>query len=323
MRLVAAVNTGLESGLAVRAVFEAPTVRSLSQRLQANNTPAQQVAVAVETLKTGIGVPLFCIHPAGGISWPFRTLDHFLNCPIIGISQILQDKEVEPRSVRDLAKNYADRLQAAYPAGPYNILGWSFGGIVAHELGVELQRRRCVIAHLIVLDAQPSVENSVALPNEDALHVLAQKHILEEALRFYQIKGREVHEADTYEQVEELIRKQAAIEFSPYKQLLELIVKNANNNMQWYRVHEPSIFEGDMIIFAAAYDRSDRSSSLLQGWRPYVTGEIAIHDVDCTHEELLTTDSVIMYGKQLQHIISTYPTVGTYRDTTEWGSTDR
>ena len=33
MRLVAAINTGLDAGLAVRAVFEAPTVAQLAPRI--------------------------------------------------------------------------------------------------------------------------------------------------------------------------------------------------------------------------------------------------------------------------------------------------
>jgi thioesterase domain-containing protein len=308
MRLVAAVNASVDAGLAVRAVFEAPTVRSLSQWLQTDTTSALEV-VPVQTLKTGTGVPLFCIHPAGGISWPFHTLGNYLDCPIIGISQILQDEEAEPRSIRDLAKNYADRTQAVYPTGPYNILGWSFGGVVAHELAIELQRRGCVIARLIFLDTQPSVDSSVALA-DDALRALVQKQILKETLRFYRISNLEEDEPHAYEQAVELIREQAKVEFVPSKQLMELLVENASNNVTWHRSHEASVFAGGITIFSAVRDESDRSSFLLQSWRPYVTGEIAVHAVDCTHQELLTTESVSMYGKQLQHIISTYREVG-------------
>ena len=103
--------------------------------------------------------------PGAGVSWPYRALGNYLDCPIIGIQQILQGEEAEPRSIRDMAKNYADRIQGAYPTGPYNLLGWSFGGVVAHELAIELHRRGCVIARLILLDAQPSIDSSVTLPN--------------------------------------------------------------------------------------------------------------------------------------------------------------
>ena len=166
MRLIAAINTSLDADLAVRTLFEAPTVSSLSQQLGRHASAVE--VVPIEVLKEGTGVPLFCIHPGGGVSWPYQALGNYLDCPIIGIQQILQGEEAEPRSIRDMAKNYADRIQGVYPTGPYNLLGWSFGGIVAHELAIELQRRGCVIARLILLDAHPSID-SQRHPTEPSL----------------------------------------------------------------------------------------------------------------------------------------------------------
>jgi amino acid adenylation domain-containing protein len=304
MRLITAVNANLDTDLSVRILFEVSTVRSLSQRLQAATTSGQEV-VPVETLKKAIGVPLFCIHPVGGISWKYQTLGNYLDCPIVGIQQALQDDEAEPRSIHDLAKNHANRIQAVYSAGPFSILGWSFGGVVAHEIAIELQRRGCVVERLILLDAQPSFDSGFDLSN-DVLAALVQKQILEDITLFYGLSVPGNDKPHTYEQIEELVREQAAVELSPYEQLLELLVKNANNNMTWYRAHEASVFDGDMVIFSAARDASNRSSSLLQSWRPYVTGEIAVHAVDCTHDELLTAESLSLYGKQLQNIIATH-----------------
>jgi thioesterase domain-containing protein/acyl carrier protein len=296
MRLIAAINTGLDADLSVRTVFEAPTVGSLSQRLQTDTTAAEEV-VPVQTLKKGTGVPLFCIHPVGGVSWPYQVLGAYLDCPIIGIQQILRGEEGEPRSIRDMAKNYADNIQEVYPTGPYNLLGWSYGGVVAHELAIELQQRGCVIARLILLDAQPSIDGSVSLPD----HALSEKDILEEVLRFHGIGTPEQDESLTYEQIEELVRKQGTVEFSRYKQLLDLLVQNLNTNIALYRSHEPGVFGGDIIIFSAVRDLSDRSSFLMKSWRPYVTGDTTVYSIDCTHDEMLTAESVSMYGEQLKH----------------------
>jgi thioesterase domain-containing protein len=275
----------------------ASSVRSLSQRLQTDTAAVEEV-VPVQTLRQGTGAPLFCIHPGGGLSWPYQTLGNYLDCPIIGIQQTLLGEEAEPRSIRDMAKNYADRIQGVYPTGPYNILGWSFGGVVAHELAVGLQRRGCVIARLILLDAQPSIDSGVALPND----AVGDKDILEEALRFYRIDIPEQDEPLTYEQIEELVRERGAAEFPRNKQLLDLFVQNLNSNVALYQGHEPGVFDGDMIIFAAAQDDHDRSSALLQSWRPYVAGDITAYSIDCTHHEMLTTKRVSMYGEQLMPV---------------------
>ena len=159
MRVVAAINTTLDTHLAVRTLFDAPSVRSLSQQLGGNESSAE--VVPVEVLRQGTGVPLFCIHDGFGLSWPYRALGSYLDCPIIGINQIPQNGEAEPESIRSMAASYADRIQAFYPAGPYRLLGWSFGGVVAHELAIELRRRGCVVHHVVALDAAFRANRSI------------------------------------------------------------------------------------------------------------------------------------------------------------------
>jgi amino acid adenylation domain-containing protein len=298
IRVIAAINTSLDVHLPVRTLFHAPSVSSLSQQL-GRHTSAVEL-VPIEVLKEGSGAPLFCIHPGSGASWPYQALGNYLDCPIIGVQQTLQDEEAEPQSIRDMAKNYADRIQSVYPTGPYNLLGWSFGGVVAHELAVELHRRGCVVLRVILLDAQPRLDSSVA-------DVLDKKQILEEVLRFYRIGIPEHDESLTYEQIEELIRERVAIEVPQYKQLLnllvenlDLLVQNINRNRAMYRAHEPGVFDGDMIIFSAVQDETDRRSSPSQSWRPYVTGDITEYSIDCAHEVMLTPESLSLYGQQLK-----------------------
>jgi thioesterase domain-containing protein/acyl carrier protein len=294
MRVVAAINTRMGTNLAVRTLFHAPSVSSLSRQL---GTAASEVEVVpVEVLKQGTGVPLFCIHPGGGMSWPYQRLGVYLDGPIIGIQQTLLGEEAEPQSIREMAKNYADRIQGVDPTGPYHLLGWSFGGVVAHELAIELQRRGFVVANLILLDAQPSIDSSVTVPN----HAVVDQQTLEEVLQFYGIEIPGQDGSLTPEQIEELIRERAAEEFPQQKQLLDWIVQNLDSNKELQLAHEPGVLDGNAIIFAAVRDEDDRSSSPQEEWRPYVTGLITQHSIDCTHEEMLTAESVGKYGPQLK-----------------------
>ena len=297
MRVIAAINTSLDANLAVRTLFHAPSVGSLSQQLGRHASEVE--VVPVEVLKEGTGVPLFCIHPGGGVSWPYQALGNYLDCPIIGIQRILQGEEAEPRSIRDMAKNYADRIQGVYPTGPYNLLGWSFGGVVAHELAIELQRRGCVIACLILLDAQPSIDSNVTLPN-DALVEKVLEEVLKEVLGFYRIDIPEQDGPLTYQQVEELVRERGAVEFPRYKQFLDLVVQNLNSSLALHRAHEPGVFDGDAIIFSALPDERIPGSSPLESWRPYVAGHITEYSIDCRHEDMLTAESLSLYGQQLK-----------------------
>jgi amino acid adenylation domain-containing protein/non-ribosomal peptide synthase protein (TIGR01720 family) len=297
MRVIAAVNASLDADLAVPALFEAPTVRTLSYRLQ-THTAATQEIVPVQHLKSGAGTPLFCVHPAGGVSWPYQVLGNHLDCPIIGIQQILQPDEPEPRSIRDMAKNYADRIQSIHPDGPHNLLGWSYGGVIAHELAIELQSRGHA-TNLFLLDAQPVIDGSMALRD----YALDEAQVVKEILEFYGVTTPEPNESLAYEQIEDLIRQHEAIELDRHKDLLHLLLQNLNTNLALYRAHEPGVLEGNMTVFSATRDESDRGTHLRQSWRPYATGEVNVYEVDCTHNEMLTAESTGMYGKQLRHLL--------------------
>ncbi|MBZ4604276.1 amino acid adenylation domain-containing protein [Mycobacterium avium] len=300
MRVIAAINKTLDAGLAVRTLFHAPSVRGLCRQLGqgANEVENQVEIVPVEFLKEGTGAPLFCIHPASGLSWPYHALGNYLGCPIIGIQQSLQRGEAEPASIRDMAKNYADRIQGVDPTGPYNLLGWSFGGVVAHEIAIELQRRGCPVRHLILLDAL------LVIPSSDILNsdVLVEQ-ALNEVLRFCGIQVPEGDEPLTYERAEKLLRERGIEELPRYKPLLDSIVRNDNTNLALARAHEPGVFDGDVKLFAAAREEGDQNSSSLRSWRPYVTGEISSYPVDCTHQQMMSTESLIQYGQQLKVVL--------------------
>jgi thioesterase domain-containing protein len=255
MRVIAAIKTGLDVELSVPTLFAAPSVRELGERLAAGTAVAD--IAPVQVLKNGTGTPLFCMHAVSGISWPYQVLGHALDCPIIGIQQA---GEAEPESIREMAAIYADRIQAEQPVGPYHLLGWSFGGMVAHAVAVELERRGQVVARLILLDAEPTlgVENQ-AVDREQLSGVLEDQ-------------------------------------FHP---LLDQLVDNFDTNVALYREHEAEVFNGDLVVFSAARDADDRSAVLRQSWRPHVAGDITAHSIDSSHHEMLTTESLAGYGKQL------------------------
>jgi thioesterase domain-containing protein/acyl carrier protein len=262
MRLIAAVNTALDADLSVSTVFEAPTVRTLSERLLTDTASAQEIA-PVQVLKDGTGVPLFCLHAVSGVSWPYQALGRYLDGPVIGIQQARLGDEIAPRSLREMAAHYADRIEAHQPAGPYHLLGWSFGGVVAHAVAVELQRRGGVVTRLVLLDAEPSLRSMAS-------------------------------SAVDRNQLDELAQ---------HSQLLEQVVHNFDANIGFYRAHEAGVFHGDLVMLSAERDETDRGSNLERSWRPHVAGDIVVRPIDCTHHEMLTTDALSVYGSALRQLL--------------------
>ncbi|OBF13812.1 hypothetical protein A5730_02295 [Mycobacterium sp. ACS4054] len=287
MRAVAAINPALDAQISVRTLFDAPTIGALSQRLHAPDSSIE--VVPVEVLADGDGTPLFCLHPGAGISWVYRSLASYLDCPIIGIQQLAQDER--PGSLRELAKNYADTIQGLHPDGPYHLLGWSFGGIVAHEIAVELRRRGCAVPRLLVLD-------SLLMSGAHGIPSVTESDVLHSLLTAAGIDIPEHTQPLTRRRAQAWIRQDEAVDFAlPSRQIVETMVKNANTNLALRADHEPDIFDGDMIIFSAR--PTGGRSALRQSWRPYVAGQIREYPVDCEHEEMLSSRSLKLFGEQL------------------------
>ncbi|CDM77163.2 non-ribosomal peptide synthetase [Mycobacterium marinum E11] len=289
LRVIAKVNKALGLELPARTLRDAPSVRILSQRLHTSDNGME--VVPVEILKEDTGVPLCCIHDGLGLSWSYRALGNYLDCPIIGINQIAENGEAEPESIRSMAANYADRLQAAYPAGPYNLLGWSFGGVVAHELAIELHRRGCVVQRLILLDP-PQLPGSTLrnLGVEDDQIVDGSSRPNHAAVR---------------EQAEQLINQlREVVDFTALPSgIFDFAARNAKAVQSYLLEHKPDVFEGDMTIFLAGRSGQMSDSSQLQNWRNYIAGDITTYSVDCTHHEMLTAESLSMYGEQLKKLL--------------------
>ncbi|KUI15617.1 hypothetical protein AU193_11680 [Mycobacterium sp. GA-1285] len=300
MRLIIAINKSLNAHLAVRSLFHAPSVRGLSQALEREDSAVE--LVPVEILKEGSGVPLCCIHEGNGQSYAYRGIAENLDCPVVGINQIPQEGEPEPRSIRDLAVIYADRLQAIYPVGPYNLLGWSFGGPVAHELAIELRRRGSAVHCLTLLD--PVLSNKDSVQDDENR---GEERLLNLLLKSSRIEIKNDLQPITYREAQELIRQQGEVaEFIlPPKEVFDFAVRNHNLNQSFLRDHVPGVFEGDMVIFSAARndDTSGSNSTDPEGWRPYVTGEIMVYPVDCVHDEMVTDGALNTYIERLRTVM--------------------
>src|SRR5262249_4771405 len=103
--------------------------------------------------------PLFCIHHAGGFSWPYaRLIPHIpADRPIYGLqAHGLLEPDRLADSLEEGAADYLPVLRDVQPSGPYALLGWSFGGLVAHSIATRLQEAGEEVALLALLDSYPA-----------------------------------------------------------------------------------------------------------------------------------------------------------------------
>ena len=124
----------------------------------------------------GTKLPLFCIHDAGGFSWPYSKLIRHIPAehPIYGLqARNLTQRARRPRSIDEMAEDYVRLIRKIQPTGPYNLLGWSFGGLVAHAIATQLQATGEEVALLALLDSYPVQHDSARWRSTTTTNIVA------------------------------------------------------------------------------------------------------------------------------------------------------
>ncbi|MEE4598027.1 alpha/beta fold hydrolase [Streptomyces sp. DSM 41524] len=174
-RLTERVRAVLGLAPALRNVFEAPTPAALSRPLDGPPT-ASAPAHLVPFRATGAAAPVFCVHPLSGMSWSYAGLLRHIgrHHPVHGIQAEGAGGVADlPGTIEEMAERYLRLLRTVRPSGPYHLVGWSFGGLVAHAMAVRLRELGEPEGTLFLVDAVAATGAGPAEPiDEHRVHRL-------------------------------------------------------------------------------------------------------------------------------------------------------
>ncbi|MFB9371364.1 non-ribosomal peptide synthetase [Kitasatospora albolonga] len=278
-RLVSRIRTALGVRLGLRSLFEAPTVAELAELLD-SGAESDSLAVLLPLRPRGSRTPLFCVHPAAGISWVFsgllRTLDP--EQPVYGLqSRAFAEPSGAPASIEEMAKDYLEQLRRVQPEGPYQLLGWSYGGAVAHEMACQLRSAGEEVALLAMLDGYPPIPDQLReWSPEDGTTLAALLGTLGYPLDGYR-DGR-----PTPEKYRAAVRHPDGPLAGLDRELTTALPRVFAANLNLLSGHRPGRFDGDVLFYLAAEGRTADSADPSL-WLPHVGGRLTVHAVDTAH----------------------------------------
>ncbi|MEV5241044.1 amino acid adenylation domain-containing protein [Streptomyces cinnamoneus] len=292
VRLAGRVKEVLGADVGIGTVFQAPTVAALHDALDAaERTDALDVLLPLRPAKDGDKAPLYCVHPAGGLSWCYAGLIRHLpaDVPIYGLQAQgvgpATAAEPLPRTLEELAAHYVDRLREVQPDGPYRLMGWSTGGIIAQAMATRLQDLGTDVELLAILDAYPA-EGFRELPVPDQAEAL-------EALLAMGGYGPESLEGKPFElaHVTEVLRREGSPLASLDDATIEALNRTYLNTNFLVREFDHRVHKGDVLFFRATVDTIDDTLTP-DTWTPYVTGRIDNTDVACSHKDMTLPEPI-------------------------------
>ncbi|MGV9612168.1 amino acid adenylation domain-containing protein [Nocardia xishanensis] len=284
---------------ALAAAADTARVVSPHDELPADRGPALDVVLPIRL--GGAEPALFCIHPSSGVSWSYLGFADELapGRPIYGLqAPDLGGSEAPARSIEELADRYIREIRAVQPAGPYHLLGWSFGGLVAHAIATKLENAGATVGVLALLDAD------CADLDGDSIEQLSVGAFVN---AFGPIFGiRDVPADASAQEAADLIRTRLGGASLVDADALERITRSSNTAARIRAGYRRPVFDGDMVYFSATVDTSDIFGPV--GWEPYVTGEVVNYDVEVTHDELTSRHVLPIIARVLdEHLQASLP----------------
>ncbi|MHC8564424.1 alpha/beta fold hydrolase [Streptomyces albidoflavus] len=246
--------------------------------------------------------PLFCVHPAGGVGWMYSALTHHLDAdrPVYA----LQDRGLNGpgrlhSSVEDMAADYVAEIRALRPHGPYQLLGWSFGGLVAHAMACQLQLAGERVERLVLLDSHVLADLDELPPAPEGA---GARQMYGALLDFAEVRPPGVRDDELDDaRFLGIVRDGDSLLSDISERHLVAMGGAYDNNLRLARTHRPGRYTGDVLLVRA---RPDEGPGALSpdpaGWHPYVSGRVDVHTSEHTHGDLACPASLARIARVLE-----------------------
>jgi thioesterase domain-containing protein len=183
-----------------------------------------------------------------------------------------------PQTLDEIVATYVRQIKSVQPVGPYQLIGWSFGGTVAHAIAVELQNNNDRVALLSLLDSAPfeyDLERFKSIDSDGLLRsVLGQ------------LAGSAAACAQSplsVASVAALLKKTNGLLGEIDEHRISALVRTYMRNLSLKPARAVGRFDGDLLYFRATESETAIHDD---AWRSLVGGEIDIRDVAATHHDM-------------------------------------
>ncbi|MET9452946.1 amino acid adenylation domain-containing protein [Streptomyces cinerochromogenes] len=241
---------------------------------------------------TGERPPVFCVHSGVGLALSYLPLARYIGAehPLYGLqSPAVVAGAPLPDSIEENAAAYVELIRRVRPEGPYHLFGWSYGGLLAYEIAVQLRAAGQEVGLLANLDAYPRTDVVDERDVQGSLTWLLEGIGHDPA----EFAGRDLTPADLVDVLRRDNNPLARLGEERMSRMVDLMARHQVLNTRY----RPGRYDGPMQLFLA--DRSPWGDVTDKDrlWEPHARGPVTIHHVDCGHDDMLTGPNLDRIGR--------------------------
>ncbi|WP_161314399.1 type I polyketide synthase [Sneathiella litorea] len=317
VRLFAKIRKEYDTDLPLATLFQAPTLRSLSEVVISKGNIDVDVTAMSDTtapsaaddswsplvrIKKGAPdvKPLYLVHGAGGNVLNFRSLSGYIDAkiPFYALRALGSDGETEiHETIEEMASCYVAAVLKNQPEGPYNLAGYSGGGVIAFEMAQQLRAAGHKVGQLIFFDTlAPDIDPQ---PLSFLEKIWTARHwSLSFALKWPIRKWQSRAAGNEMAQIADLLAKGEKIPDELVGQRMTRAYLAAEHR------YRPQDYPDDILLFKGSQASLDflRAGPQL-GWDKYTSGNIEVMIFDCDHFNMMIDPTISEIGNILNELL--------------------
>ncbi|HET8799245.1 MAG TPA: alpha/beta fold hydrolase, partial [Thermoanaerobaculia bacterium] len=292
VQLMARINARFRQMLPLAVLFQAPTIASFARLLAGDQKASFDILVPIQP--EGDALPVFAIPGVGGNVLSLRPLRHALGDeqPLYALQAAGLDGVTAPAgSVEEAARTNIAAMKSVQPAGPYSLIGHSYGGAVAYEMARILLEQGEPVSSLVLLDSvAPAIFQQNPAPDEITELMEAGQAVADVYGETLTIDRQQFGGLPPGERLESLTRllRERGLEIDSRQFAAFFNVYRANHDC--YRKYVPGTLPRaiSVTLYRATLGREERRSLAPDyGWNALLPSPIRTVDVEADHFTIL------------------------------------